>query len=144
MRAARPGAAVSADVDDHAHALAVEMYGSCPRCDAIEVAERTYRDPSQLPTPHPDFDGATYRVVDDRVRLGAQAQRVWDRMLDGEWRTLAELARATGDPEASVSARLRDFRKGQWGAHVVERRHRGDASAGLYEYRLTPAQASLV
>lgn len=119
------------------------MFGSCPRCDAVELAPKLGRDPAQLPRPHPDFDGATYRVVHDRVRLGAQAQRVWDRMLDGEWRTLAELARATRDPEASVSARLRDFRKAEWGGHVVERRHRGDPSEGLYEYRLMPAQRTL-
>lgn len=133
-----------ADTDDHDHALALEMFGSCPRCDARELAANDRNlDASKLPAPHPDFDGATYRVENDRTRLGAQAQRVWDRMLDQEWRTLAELSSATRDPEASVSARLRDLRKQPWGGHVVERRHRGPASDGLYEYRLLPAQPSL-
>jgi hypothetical protein len=39
----------------------------------------------------------------------------------------------TGFPEASISARLRDFRKEQFGKHVVERRRR---SQGQWEYRL--------
>ena len=45
------------------------------------------------------------------------------------------------DPEASISARLRDFRKH---GLSVERRRRGDPRAGLWEYRvLVPAGVAL-
>lgn len=57
-------------------------------------------------------------------------------MLDGVWRTLPEIASAIGAPEASVSARLRDLRKPKFGGFDVGRKARGDASEGLYEYRL--------
>lgn len=82
------------------------------------------------------FDGETYNPILDRARLGAQAGRVWDTMSDGVWRTLAVIAYRTGDPEASVSARLRDFRKSRFGSHVVERRRKGKGRGGTWEYRL--------
>jgi predicted transcriptional regulator len=47
-----------------------------------------------------------------------QARRVIGCMADGAWRTLAEISAATGDPEASVSARLRDMRKAGWRIEV--------------------------
>lgn len=90
-----------------------------------------------------DFDGATYDARLDRVRLGAQHQRVWDLMRDGEWRTLADIAKLTGSPEASVSARLRDFRKPKFGGHTVERRRIGDRVSGWYEYRVAVNQTQL-
>lgn len=40
---------------------------------------------------------------------------------------------ATGAPEASASARLRDLRRA---GLTVERRRRGDPKAGLWEYRV--------
>jgi hypothetical protein len=81
----------------------------------------------------PDFDGETYRRALDHQRLGAQLLRVALYMSDGEWRTLRMIARATDDPEASISARLRDLRKRKFGGHTVERdRIRG----GLYRYRI--------
>lgn len=78
-------------------------------------------------------DGATYDDDRDGSRLNAQHQRVCDAMKDGAWRPLAAIAAASGAPEASVSARLRDFRKERFGAHQVERRYVID---GLWEYRL--------
>lgn len=83
------------------------------------------------------FDGADYKPSRDDPRLSGQIRRIYDLMLDGQWRTLAEIAATTGDPEASVSAQLRHLRKKRFGAHTVERQHRGDKSRGLYEYRLT-------
>lgn len=65
-----------------------------------------------------------------------QLQIVWDLMVDGEWRSLAQIAEVVGEPEASVSARLRDFRKPRCGAHNVFRRL---LSTGMYEYRVVPA-----
>ena len=87
---------------------------------------------AQLPM---DFDGATYTPARDQMRLTAQALRVWTLMLDGRWRTLHDIAELTNDPEASVSARLRDFRKARFGSHTIERRY---VRRGLYEYRLVP------
>ena len=86
--------------------------------------------------PETRFDGATYNAKVDCQRLTPQTQRVYDAMLDGRWRSLFELSVKTGDPEASVSARLRDLRKQRFGAFVVDRRRRGNSDHGLFEYRL--------
>ena len=80
-----------------------------------------------------DFDGKTFDRARDGGRLQAQFKRVRDLMLDGQWRTLEQLSEATGDPQASVSARLRDLRKPKFGAHTVLRRY---VRKGLWEYRL--------
>lgn len=84
------------------------------------------------------FDGETYVAERDGSRLRAQLDRVQRLMADGVWRTLGEIAEATGDAsDAAISARLRDLRKPRFGGFVVERRHRGDGGRGLYEYRVT-------
>ena len=49
------------------------------------------------------------------------------------WRTLAEISEATEIPEASVSARLRDLRKGEIPRDTIERRLR---SRRTLEYRM--------
>ena len=49
------------------------------------------------------------------------------------WRTLAEISEATGIPEASVSAWLRDLRKGEFHRDTIERRLR---SRRTLEYRM--------
>ena len=83
----------------------------------------------------PRFDGATYQAEKDQARLGAQLQRVLNVMQSSPaWLTLRDLANATGDPEASISARLRDLRKIRNGGYEVE--HRRRHGAGLWEYRL--------
>lgn len=69
----------------------------------------------------------------DQARLAFQSGIVFGLMKDGEWRTLADIAESTGFPEASISARLRDFRKERFGGHLVHRRRR---SPGQFEYRL--------
>lgn len=81
------------------------------------------------------FDGATFDYQRDGARLGFQASVVWTLMLDGQWRTLWQIAQMTGAPEASISARLRDLRKPKFGGHEVERRYVG---AGEWEYRVVP------
>ena len=60
-------------------------------------------------------------------------KRVYTLMQDSEWRTLSEIARYTGDSEASISARLRDLRKPKFGGLTVNRRRR---SQGLHEYQV--------
>lgn len=78
--------------------------------------------------------GTTYVPSLDGPRLAEQAQAVHDHMEDGAWHTLAEIHAATGAPEASASARLRDLRRVH--GRTIERRRRGDPSAGLWEYRM--------
>jgi hypothetical protein len=86
----------------------------------------------------PHFDGETYEAEHDHERLGTLLQSVRDHMLGhGEWRTLAEITAAVAaSSEASVSARLRDLRKGKFGAYIVERQRRGDPADGIHEYRV--------
>jgi len=78
----------------------------------------------------PHFDGSTYQHARDYERLNAQCRRVAEQMADGNWHTLRELSTATGDPEASVSARIRDLRKS--GFHVEGEYVR----RGLWRYRM--------
>jgi len=79
------------------------------------------------------FDGPAYDHERDSARLTGQILRVFDYMKSGNWRTLREIAQATGDPESSISAQLRHLRKRRFGSHTVEREHVG---GGLYRYRL--------
>jgi len=83
-----------------------------------------------------DRDGETYVRSRDLKRLNAQAQDVWDFMIDGKWHGLREISEVTGHPEASVSARLRDFRKPCFGGHEVQRRC---ISKGFFQYMLRAA-----
>ena len=87
----------------------------------------------------PDFDGRTYEHDRDYQRLGAQSKRVFAAITDGHWHTLSSISGRTGDPEASVSARLRDLRKGKFGRWKVERRNLG---RGTWQYRLAGKEVS--
>jgi len=84
------------------------------------------------------FSGITYDPENDRDRLAAQLNRVWNAMKDGEWRTLWEIEAITHDPLQSVSARLRDFRKERFGSHTVNRRRISPDNRGLFAYQLIP------
>ena len=88
-----------------------------------------------VPGEGPDHDGETYDPDRDHVRLNAQTLRVWEVMKGGAWMTLKQISDATGDPEASISARLRDLRKAKFGGHTVERDCLG---GGLHMYRVIP------
>lgn len=81
----------------------------------------------------PDFNGPDYDPNRDKRRLTGQIKRVFDCMSDGNWRTLDQINKETGDPHASISAQLRHLRKPRFGAHTVEREH---IKNGLYKYRL--------
>lgn len=85
----------------------------------------------------PLFDGRTFSARLDHSRLSRQLVVVRELMLDGRWRTLAEISMAVGEPEASVSARLRDLRKEKFGGYEVGRRRKGEAGRGVHEYRVT-------
>lgn len=84
--------------------------------------------PAMLPTPR----GATYSETRDGERLAAQGRRVlaYCLRMDCEL-TLAEISSATGDPEASISARLRDIRSAGFN---VDSRHLRN---GLWVYRVS-------
>jgi hypothetical protein len=86
------------------------------------------------------FGGETFDEGRDGERFTLQLGRVRALMLDGKWRTLAEIAEATGYPEASISARLRDLRKPRFGGFQVERRY---LRRGLHEYRVVTVAARL-
>lgn len=79
------------------------------------------------------FDGFTYEPKRDESRLFRQLRAVRAVLADGLWHTLPEIEKATGHPQASVSARIRDLRKDRWGAHIVVREH---VRNGLHRYRL--------
>ena len=81
------------------------------------------------------YNGPEYQPDRDNPRLDSQLDRVRGLMLDGQWRTLDEIATATDDPVASISAQLRHLRKERFGSYIVEREHRG---GGLYAYRVLP------
>jgi len=88
-------------------------------------------------------DAGTFEGPDQEehvVRLRGQIKRIFECVKDGRWRTLADIARETGDPITSVSAQLRHLRKERFGAHTVERRHDGD---GLYSYRVLVSRTDL-
>lgn len=86
------------------------------------------------------FNGSDYQPERDNARLTGQVLRVFEYMKSGEWRTLGEIAAATGDPPASISAQLRHLRKRRFGSHQVDKRHRGEPGNGLYEYRVIVKQ----
>jgi len=87
---------------------------------------------------NPPIDGKTHVPERDGPRLGHQMLAVLELMRDGVWRTLREISNTLNYPEASVSARLRDFRKDKFGGHTVERRLRDVTGkhGGTHEYRL--------
>ncbi|HEX8838228.1 MAG TPA: DNA polymerase [Candidatus Acidoferrum sp.] len=85
------------------------------------------------------FGGATFDPEHDESRLRAQLTRVYKLMSDGKWRTLEQISQATGDPEASISARLRDFRKEKFGGYDVKSERISGAN-GLWRYRINNMQ----
>ena len=86
----------------------------------------------------PGFDGRTYDRKHDHARLTGLLEQVFTLMSDGKWRTLREIVNqlCANTSETSVSARLRDLRKYKFGNHTVNRRRRGEASRGLFEYQV--------
>ncbi len=88
------------------------------------------------PTPLLDWTppaprGSTFDPQRDGRRLSDQARRVFDLMKDGAFRSLADISYVTGDPEASISARLRDLRAA---GYTVNRRY---IQRGLWHYSVT-------
>jgi hypothetical protein len=77
-------------------------------------------------------------VYDPDADNFVQRKHIWELMKDGGWWTLVDLekelhARGQHYMITSISSRVRDFRKKQFGGFTVERR----AIAGrLFEYRI--------
>lgn len=91
------------------------------------------------PLPNIHFHGQTISIPFDLERLNAQMQRVHSLMSDGRWRTLRGIADFTGDPEASVSARLRDYRSNEYLARfftMISERVPGLERRGHWRYRV--------
>jgi len=82
------------------------------------------------------FDGPDYNPAYDEDRLTKQIGKVYDLMIDGNWRTLSEISMAIKEPEASISAQLRHLRKPKFGSYIIKKQRRGDPCQGLWEYRL--------
>ena len=70
----------------------------------------------------------------DFDRLCGQLKKIYALMIDGRWRSLFEIEKLTGEPQASISAQLRHLRKPRFGSHIVDKRRRGNS--GTWEYRL--------
>ncbi len=85
------------------------------------------------PVPPDQRGGETFDHNRDAPRRKRQAASVLDLMIDGKWRTRKQIAGETGEPEASVSARLRDLRKDRFGGWQVDREH---IARGLWQYRV--------
>jgi hypothetical protein len=81
----------------------------------------------------PRFNGSDYDHERDGPRLATQLERVYHLMKDSKVRTLEQISKATGDPQASVSAQLRHLRKTRFGGHSVLKEHLGN---GLFTYQL--------
>lgn len=79
------------------------------------------------------FDGSDYKPSRDESRLTKQYHIIFTLMSDGLFRTLGQIESITNCPQASISARLRDFRKQRNGSHTVNKRY---IDNGLYEYQL--------
>ncbi|HUT00300.1 MAG TPA: hypothetical protein VMY59_08295 [Candidatus Thermoplasmatota archaeon] len=85
----------------------------------------------------PHFNGPEYNPELDFDRLTGQMCRIYHLMKDGKWRTLTEIQKETGDPQASISAQLRHLRKQRFGLHTINRRRvEGRELQGLFEYQL--------
>lgn len=106
--------------------------GTCRVC----VSTRAIADPN--------FSGPVYDEQLDHERLSKQHERIRDLMIDGVWRTVAEIAGVTGYPENSIQAQLRHLRKPRFGGWIVEKQRRGtvttvtspSASQALWEYKI--------
>jgi hypothetical protein len=91
---------------------------------------------------NPRTYGPAFVATLDGARLRRQRDDIAGLMLDGAWRTLAEIenifrARGVSYPQASISAQLRHLRKPVFGWYLVEKRRRGRGCTGLWEYRVS-------
>lgn len=82
------------------------------------------------------FSGSDYDIDLDKLRLSGQVKRIRDLMIDGKFRSLGEIEKITSDPQASISAQLRNLRKSSFGSYTVNKKRVGKGTTGLFEYQL--------
>lgn len=76
-----------------------------------------------------------------KVKTSTQLGQILNLMDDGRFRTLGEIALYVGAPETSVSARLRDLRKPEFGSFTVLRRaKKGTGTRMVFEYQVAEAK----
>jgi hypothetical protein len=93
-----------------------------------------------LEQPALPFGGETFDPDQDGARLGRQLRLVLLHMLrtSPEWQSLEDISRGTGgEPHASVSARIRDLKKGWAGSYPIEKKRLAPGS-GTWLYRIDP------
>ncbi len=76
--------------------------------------------------------------VDPKIdfdRLQTQTAVIRYLMIDGVWRTLDEIEKITGYPQASISAQLRHLEKPRFGGHIKNKRRRYE-DKGVWEYQI--------
>jgi hypothetical protein len=74
-----------------------------------------------------------YLTEEDQLRLTGQRQIVFDCLSDGKYRSLQQISEATGEREASISARWRELRQmKRWYTH----KYQVPGCRGLYMYRI--------
>lgn len=109
-------------------------------CDTKNLPALAHTNDPEKP---PKFDGQTFKDKLDGPRLTKQLDRVREYMLAifPAWKSLAEISydlrwKYGGEfPEASISARLRDLRKKEFGGYIVEgKRREGKEHQGIWEY----------
>ena len=83
------------------------------------------------------FQGSDYDEALDGPRLTGQILRIREAIEGAGYLTLEEIQQRTRDPQASISAQLRNLRKDSNGGHTVDKRRRGKPGAGCWEYRFT-------
>lgn len=128
------------DLHGRRNVKATKAYHSLFGGEATYVCDACYSDvQAQMPVLREikefnDFGGVTFDPEQDKERLGEQLWRVLNVCLDGNWHTLSELSEKTGDPESSISARLRDIRK-KYGSAAMESRRLKEGK-GTWIYRV--------
>jgi len=107
-----------------------------PRFPVPSLDEALEPQPSLFET-HPPFKGETYDPELDGERLTGQLAITKSHMLlyFPVWQSLSEIRAATGYPEASISARLRDLTHDRFGGFIKQKRRR---TRGTWEYRIVP------
>lgn len=106
----------------------------------VAVRSRSFSNIPSVCLKHQSFDGASVLGI-DTPRLAGQLAKVFELMRDGRFRTLTQIAEATGCLETSAGARLRDLRKFRFGAHNVLSRQALGSPPGVREYRLITNEA---
>lgn len=117
---------------------------SYPLFDWIErsvSADRKRTNPTRWKAaravPQSQFPGKDIDIEFDEERLRGLQSAVYIVMKDGKYRTFSEIKSETKKgSETGIAATLRGFRHKSRGAHIVNKRRRGDPKKGVWEYQL--------